>query len=282
MNQAVPAIAALLFGGSFCLLVIALRQTILSRYYADVAWAEAAAYRLSPERYDARRRIALFYIGLAVMMVLNVLFFPAPAVGAVFVVLLFFVPRMYVENAWRKRRLLIDSQLPQAVQQMASSVASGMTLPQALERLADRADMPIRTEFRIMNNQWRAGSDLPSTIEEAKRRLSLPNFNLFASALLVNQKMGGNVVETLESLARSLESIDHMRREVYAATSEGRMNIKVLVLAPFIMLGLSYIIVPDGVRLMFTTTTGWVAVGLAATLTALGALWGWKIVNADV
>jgi Flp pilus assembly protein TadB len=73
-----------------------------------------------------------------------------------------------------------------------------------------------------------------------------------------------------------------MRREVFAATSEGRMNIKVLVLAPFIMLGLSYIIVPDGVKLMFTTNEGWIAVGLAATLTALGALWGWKIVNADV
>lgn len=282
MNDTAVIVIALLFGVSLCLLIVALRTTILSRYYADVAWAEAAAYRFSPERYDARRRIALFYIGLAVVLALNVLFFPAPLVGAFFVVVLFFVPRYYVESAWRKRRALIDSQLPQAVQQMASSVASGMTLPQALERLADRADMPIRTEFRIMNNQWRAGSDLPSTIEEAKRRLALPNFNLFASALLVNQKMGGNVVETLESLARSLESIDRMRREVFAATSEGRMNIKVLVLAPFIMLGLSYIIVPDGVKLMFTTNEGWIAVGLAATLTALGALWGWKIVNADV
>lgn len=282
MNDGALIIIAALFGVALCLFVLALREAIISRYYADVAWAEAAAYRVSPERYDARRKIAMFYLGLCVVMILNVLFFPAPVVGAVFVVVLFFAPRIYVENAWRKRRALIDSQLPQAVQQMASSVASGMTLPQALERLADRADMPIRTEFRIMNNQWRAGSDLPATIEEAKRRLALPNFNLFASALLVNQRMGGNVVETLESLARSLETIDRMRREVHAATSEGRMNIKVLVLAPFIMLGLSYIIVPDGVRLMFTTTTGWIALGLAITLTALGALWGWKIVNADV
>ncbi|MBY0113965.1 MAG: type II secretion system F family protein [Phycisphaerales bacterium] len=282
MNDTALIVISAMFGLALCLFVYGLREAILSRYYADVAWAEATAYRFSPERYDASRKIAMFYIALAVLLGLNVLFFPAPLVGVVFIVVLFFVPRMYVESAWRKRRALIDSQLPQAVAQMASSVASGMTLPQALERLADRADMPIRTEFRIMNNQWRAGSDLPSTIEEAKRRLALPNFNLFASALLVNQKMGGNVVQTLESLARSLESIDRMRREVYAATSEGRMNIKVLVLAPFIMLGLSYIIVPDGVKLMFTTDTGWIAVGLAVALTAAGALWGWKIVNADV
>lgn len=282
MNDLVSIVISAVFGASLCVLVLALRGSIMQRYYTDVAWAEASAYRFSPDRYDARRKIAIFYLALAAMMALNVLFFPAPAVGAILVVALFFFPRLYVEQKWRKRRALIDAQLPQAVMQMASSVASGMTLPQALERLADRADMPIRTEFRIMNNQWKAGSDLPATFEEAKRRLNLPNFNLFASAILVNQRMGGNVVQTLEMLAKSLESIDRMRRELFAATSEGRMNIKVLALAPLIMLGLSYIIVPDGVKLMFTTTVGWIALGLAMTLTAIGAFWGWKIVNSDV
>ena len=55
---------------------------------------------------------------------------------------------------------------------------------------------------------------------------------LFASAILVNQKLGGNISQTLDRLAGSLESIEHMRREVHAATSEGRTNIKVLAIAP--------------------------------------------------
>ena len=157
-----------------------------------------------------------------------------------------------------------------------------MTLIQAIERLAERGAAPIKTEFRIMANQWGLGSDFTAVIEEAKRRLGLQSFNLFASAVLVNQRMGGNVTDTLERLAHSLESIDSMQRDVHAATSEGRTNVKVLMIAPLIMLGLVEIMDHQAVALLFTTALGGVLLGLAAILTAIGAIWAWKVAHADV
>jgi tight adherence protein B len=165
---------------------------------------------------------------------------------------------------------------------MSSGVGSGMTLVQAIERLGERGPEPIRTEFRIMANYWQMGSDFGSTIEEAKRRLALKNFTLFASAILVNQRMGGNVTETLDRLADSLESLETMRRDVHAATAEGRTNIKVLAVAPFLMLGLVAFMDAGAVGMLFTTTIGLTLLAIAFAMAGTGTVWAWRVVNADV
>jgi len=157
-----------------------------------------------------------------------------------------------------------------------------MTLVQAIDRLAERSPDPIRTEFRIISNQWKMGADLIQSIEEAKRRLELPNFSLFSSALSINQQMGGNVVATLDRLGSSLESIHEMQHEIMSATAEGRMSIKVLAAAPAIMLFLIAFIDFEAVIMVFTEPFGRILLGIAGMLTAAGVLWAWKIVNADI
>ena len=223
-----------------------------------------------------------YYAVSAVVFVLFITLIPSPIVAVLFWLILFLAPKHVIEHKWEKRRQLIDEQLAPSVLHLSTSVAAGMTLAQAVERVSETAPEPIRTEFRIMTNQWKHGSDFSKTIEEAKRRLRLQNFNLFASALLVNQRMGGNVVDTLNRLAYSLQSIESMRREVRSATAEGRMNIKVLAVAPFIMLGIITLMDAEAVGLLFTTNVGWLILGVAFAFTATGTLWAWKIVNSDV
>jgi tight adherence protein B len=277
-----PALLAALIGVSATLLVWSLRAKLLVRWNHDVAWAEHTAWRFTPEPVDARRYVALFYGGAVLVLFVLLLVMPSKILALGLWVILMAVPRLAVSRAWAKRRQQIEQQLPVAVRQMSSSVASGMTLAQAIERLAGRAPDPIRVEFRIMTGYWQLGSDFTATIEEAKRRLSLENFNLFASAILVNQRLGGNVSLTLDRLAGSLEAIDQMKRDVYAATAEGRTNIKVLAVAPFGMLGLVALMDAGAVGMMLTRPFGHLLLAVAAVLTAAGTLWAWRIVNANV
>lgn len=278
----IELIIAILIGTSIGLLLWAVRRDAVEKYFSDTAYLQHAVWRFTPDPVDVRPYIIGYYAGAAVLLVFLVIVVPQPIVGFLIWFIAFLAPKHIIEHKWQKRRELIDEQLPPSVLQLSSSVASGMTLAQAIERQCDRAPEPIRTEFRIMANHWKHGADFSSTIEEAKRRLKLPNFNLFASALLVNQRMGGNVVETLDRLAFSLESIATMRREVHAATSEGRMNIKVLAAAPFLMLGIISLMDFEAVKLLFTTPFGWIILFIATLFTAAGTFWAWQIVNADV
>ncbi|MHC4966974.1 MAG: type II secretion system F family protein [Planctomycetota bacterium] len=255
-----PALLAVLLGISAALLVWSLRPKLVVRWNHDVAWVEHTVWRFTPEPVDARRYVALFY-GVAVLaLFVLLLVMPSKILAVMLWAVLVAVPRIAVSRAWAKRRHRIEQQLPVAVRQMSSSVV----------------------EFRIMTGYWQLGSDFAATIEEAKRRLSLENFNLFASAILVNQRLGGNVSLTLDRLAGSLEAIDQMKREVYAATAEGRTNIKVLAVAPFGMLGLVALMDTGAVAMMLTRPFGHLLLAVAAMLTAAGTLWAWRIVNADV
>ena len=263
-------------------LIWALRREIVARWNADNAWVAGKLYQFSPEPRESKGYVILMYaaifLSFFVLLFLTLNFYIAFGL----MILVMFIPRWWVSRAWEKRRKLIDRQLPAAVTQMANGVGSGMTLVQAIDRLAERAPEPIRTEFRIVSNQWKMGADLIQAIEEAKKRLNLSNFSLFSSALSINQQMGGNVVTTLDRLGQSLEGIQEMQQEIMSATAEGRMSIKVLALAPFIMLALISFIDFGAVILVFTEPFGRILLGVAFGLTGLGVLWAWKIVNADI
>ena len=119
---------------------------------------------------------------------------------------------MVVEALWQRRRRQIDLQLPAAIAALSNSIRAGLTLVQAIQRLAETAPEPIRTDFRVMANRYAFGASVESTIREAKERLASQNFNLFASALLLNREMGGDVAETLARISQSLDKLHQMRQ----------------------------------------------------------------------
>ncbi|MEM1164749.1 MAG: type II secretion system F family protein [Planctomycetota bacterium] len=274
--------AAVAVGGGVGAAIIALQNPILSRWRQDNSWLRERLYQFSPEPAKTEQWVALIYIGIFLSFFVLLFLTLNVFIALALMIAVMFIPRMLLDRAWNTRKKKIDEQLPVAVAQMANGVGSGMTLVQSIERLAERAPEPIRTEFRVISNQWKHGSDLTQAIDEARRRLDLPNFNLFSSALSINAQMGGNVVTTLDRLAQSLEGIQEMQHEVLTATAEGRMSIKFLMAAPLVFLVLLCFINFTGVVLLFTEPLGRVLLGLALLLDAIGVAWAWKIVNADI
>lgn len=281
-HELIRVITAVLAGVAIGAAVFAARGWLAAQWQRDVEWLQSAALSFSPARIDGRPYVTAWYGFAAVALAVLLLAVPGLILPLAIWVAVLGSPKAVLRFLWHRRRRRIDLQLAPAITSLANSVQAGYTLVQGIARVARTAPEPIRTEFRIMASRYEHGVDLQTTIEEARRRLRLPNFALFASALLVNREMGGNIGDTLDRIAQSLESAELTRERVKAATSAGRTNIKILALAPVVILGLVYFIDAEAVGMIFTTSIGHVLLLAAGVLTAIGVYWARIIVNADV
>jgi tight adherence protein B len=275
-------IAAILVGVTALLLAAGLRGWFFARLARDAEHVRKIAFRFSPTDINPMNIVWGCYAGLAGILLLLLWLTPNPLFAIVFWSGLLFVPSQIVELAWRRRRKKIDEQLPPAIASLSNCVKAGLTLVQAIQRLGTQAPEPVRTEFRVMANRYSHGADLERTITEAKGRLNLEAFNLFASTLLVNREMGGDVAQTLDRIANSLEKLKLMRRTVEAHTAEGRTNIKLLLAAPVFMLLLLSTIDSEGVAMLFQTIQGWLVLTIAGLLAGCGVFWASKIVHSEI
>lgn len=273
---------AAMFGLALALAIWGLRGWLAERYQAHVAWVGSTWLRFNPTPPDAGIAVAVIYVVYFALLVVLAAVLPSPWIGLGLWFVLLIVPKLLVEMAWHQRMAKIDGQLAGCITMMANSIRAGLTLVQALQHLAEQAPEPIRTEFVVMANRYAFGSDLETTIREAKARLKLQNFNLFASALLLNREMGGDVADTLDRISRSLERLQQMRQTVEAHTAEGRTNIKVLLVAPFVMLLMIASVDSDGVKLLFTTPQGYGVLLVAAALSLAGVYFAYRVTKADV
>ena len=274
-------VAGLVGVGAFCA-VWGLRGWLVGKWGRDVAWMRGVRLRFNPEPGDARVWMAGYYVGFALLLGVLVALLPNIIFALLFWGLALLVPRVMIGWAWRKRLEQIDGQLPAAITALANSMRAGLTLVQAVGRLAEQAPEPVRSEFQIMANQYAYGADMDVVIRSAKGRLNLPNFNLFAAALLLNREMGGDASATLTRISKSLEKIREMHKTVEAHTSEGRTNIKVLLVAPVFMLLLMGMVDTKGVMMLFTTVPGVAVLLVAAVLAGSGAYLAGRITRSEV
>jgi tight adherence protein B len=275
-------LAAILAGAAVLALLWGFRSELLEKFGRDVEWMRSTYARFYPEEINATLYTGLYYAGFAVLLGLLMWALPSPVLAVIFWVVALFLPGMFIEWAWKRRLREVDSQISQSVTNLANSMRSGLTLVQAMTRLSEQAPEPIKTEFKIMVNQYGYGSDMETVLKSAKERLKLQNFNLFVSALLLNREMGGDISETLTRISKSLDKLREMRKTVEAHTSEGRTNIKVLLIAPIGILLLVSLIASDAVMMLFTTTPGVAVLMIAAALAGTGAYLAHRITKSEI
>lgn len=270
-----------LSGFAVAMLVVFFRPTLVSTWYAHNRFVRRTVSRFTAEDVNTGGYVVGYYAGASVTFFLFVITLPLVPAILVWAVVLS-VPFVLISRAWTARREKIEENLPEAIRQLSSQVASGLSLRRAIERLSERAPKPLDLEFKVIKKSIDFGSELDTALDMATKRVDLPDFALFTAALKVNRRMGGNITSTLTELSDSLDAVAAMRGEVRAATSEGRMNLWFLGLAPFLMLGFSLITDAEAVGMLFTQPMGQAMVAGASALIAIGFVWAWSIVNADV
>jgi tight adherence protein B len=191
-------------------------------------------------------------------------------------------PRLVARHIANRRRKQFVYQLPDALLAFASALRAGCNLTRGLELMAERQPRPLAQEFTIVLAEHRVGRPLAESLSELRRRIGAPELDLLNTAMNVSRRVGGNLADTLESLARTLQEKAQVEGKIDALTAMGRAQGWVVGLLPIFIGLVLYQQQPGRMNLLFTQWYGWVVLAIVAAMMTLAAWMIRKIVNIDV
>ncbi|MFW6206612.1 MAG: type II secretion system F family protein [Gemmatimonadota bacterium] len=207
------------------------------------------------------------------------LLFGRPAVATIGLVVGGFLPYLYVR--WKKGRRIgrLESQLPDAIDLIARAVRAGHPLSSGLGMAADELPEPLASEFRITFEEQKFGLPFEEALLGLGDRIEVVDVRILITAILVQREVGGNLSETLETIAETMRARFTLKRQVRVYTAQGRMSGYTLAALPILVgLGIS-LINPDYMATLFHEPVGQGMLTGAVILQAIGFIWIRKIVN---
>jgi tight adherence protein B len=220
---------------------------------------------------------------LATVILAIVGFFLIGPVGGVVGILVGVLAPRFLLSFLKKRR--VDKfiyQFPDALMTLAAALRAGASLSKGLEQLALRQPPPLSQEFALVVAEHRVGRDLSEALEEMCVRIPRQELELFAAAVGISRGVGGNLADTLDSLAKTLSEKMHIEGKIAALTGSGRSQGWVVSLLPVAVGAVLFKQQPKEMSLLFTEVYGWAVLAIVGIMMTLAVFMIRKIVNIDV
>lgn len=185
---------------------------------------------------------------------------------------------------WLRRRRLrqYEQQLPQALLTLAAALRSGLGLPEALRQVMNDSLAPIAQEFGLLSREQRLGVAFDSALAHLAERVPCEANLLLVSALRVASHTGGNLAETLDRIALTLRDHQRLQSKIQTLTAQGRMQAWVVGALPLLLLGALHVLDPASMNPMWTTSAGWMTLGVIGMLEITGVWLIRRIVSIDI
>jgi len=186
--------------------------------------------------------------------------------------------------AWLKQRRIdqIQQQLPDALLMLAGSLRAGVGFNPALETLAHDGQPPLAQELALVLREQHMGVRTDQALENFATRVPIMDAKLFVSAVSISREVGGNLAETLATLAETLRRKLIMEGKIKALTAQARLQGIVMAMLPAGLVGFLVLFYPETMRPMFHTWHGYCVIALIVVLEYLGYRMCRKIMSIDV
>ncbi len=149
------------------------------------------------------------------------------------------VPPLVLQSRRETRRRRFDTQLPDALMLLTSSLRAGYSFPQAIQTVAEELPPPLALEFAWASGEVSLGIPLDIALGRIAARVQSPDLELVVTAILIQLPLGGNLAEALDAIADTIRERVRVAGEVQTLTAEGRLSAGLLiVLAPVLALAL--------------------------------------------
>jgi tight adherence protein B len=203
----------------------------------------------------------------------------SPVVGLVLGLMVPVGARVVVRILAAQRRSKFSAQLPETLQILAGSLRAGHGLAQGIETVAREAESPTSEEFRRLTIETRLGRDFVESMGALAHRVDSEDFRWVVQAVTIQREVGGDLAAILDTVAGTVRDRTRIKLQVSSLSAEGRLSAVVLMVLPFGLGAVMALTNHNYMDPLFTTTTGYKLLAVAAALLTMGGLWLKKIVK---
>ncbi|MBO8126923.1 MAG: type II secretion system F family protein [Firmicutes bacterium] len=194
----------------------------------------------------------------------------------------YLLPRLVVSRRIKRRQQLLASQIADTITLISNSLKAGYSFIQAMDMVSKEMPPPISTEFARAVKEISLGADLDATLTAMAKRSGSDDLDLVLTVVQIQRQVGGNLSEILDTIAHTIRERIKIKGEISTLTAQGRISGLIISLLPVGLGAFLYIVNPEYISLLFTTTTGLYMVGVGVVSQLIGIILIRKIVNIEV
>jgi tight adherence protein B len=149
----------------------------------------------------------------------------------------FFLPVAVLRRMRRRRQVALRELWPEAVDNLASAVRAGMSLPEGLSALGERGPTELRPAFSRFGTAYRASGRFAECLDALKYDLADPVGDRVCETVRVAREVGGSDLGTvLRTLSEMLRSDARTRAELETRQGWIVNAARLAVAAPWLVL----------------------------------------------
>jgi tight adherence protein B len=161
---------------------------------------------------------------------------------------------------------------PTTIDIIVRGIKSGLPLGDTFRIAASESTEPVKSEFRRVIEALSVGMTLPEAVERMAQRVPIAETNFFSIVIAIQGKSGGNLSEAMGNLSRVLRERKKMKGKISAMSMEAKASAAIIGAVPFFVVGALYVSSPNYVSLLWTTIHGrmisaiaicWMGIGVA-------------------
>jgi tight adherence protein B len=196
-----------------------------------------------------------------------------------FFVGLFGLPRWFLGFLVAGRQKKFSNQLADGIDVIVRGVKSGLPLNQCLRIIAAESPEPLKSEFQQLCDSQAMGVPLDVSMQRMYDHMPLPEVNFFSIVLVIQQKTGGNLSESLGNLSSVLRARKLMKEKVKALSAEAKASAMIIGSLPIVVMAMVYFTRPAYISVLFSDPQGHLILLGCSVMMSLGIFIMHKMVN---
>ena len=176
-------------------------------------------YRWTPADYLGVKAFAALVLGGVLFFLMTIGGNPGYAFlfGGIGIAFGWFGPELLLRSKTQRRQKQIQRALPDALDLLVISVEAGLGFDAAIQRLVDKREDALATEFARVLAEMRVGRSRRDALKDMVLRTQVPDLNNFVGAILQAEQLGVSVTKVLTVQAEQMRTVRRQRAEEKAA-----------------------------------------------------------------
>lgn len=236
------------------------------------------------DRAKLTKTLMLGSFGLGALFL--ILFWPNVIAGSLFGILFTLLgwnlPKHIIKYLYEKRCSKFVDQMVDGMTILSNGVRAGLSVTQSMDRVVKNLGNPISQEFRLVLSQNQLGQTIEDALTELGERIPRPDVQMFVTSVNILKETGGNMAETFQTITFTIRERQKIEKKIEALTAQGVMQGIIISCIPFLLLGIFFVMDPNYIKPLFTTTLGIIAFCIVIFLQILGGLMIKKAVTIKV